>query len=234
MLASATREHLYDSLRPQLSSKARGLTDSSPHEKKIIYVHVPKTGGYSISRSLRDAHALSDDAPHFLRHFNLQQLWDQGVDLTNTEKYILVVTVRNPYDHVHSLWEYYRHVYPAELQSQSFMEFVSNPPQKRYIISDHLYYNNGTHNIMPEFVIIHFESLEKDFKLFCSVYGFECSLDHLNQNIVKSTTKPKNDYEVVPPYTPEMREVIESLYRNDLYLFNYSYNSFVANWVSRR
>ena len=106
VLASSTREYIYDTLRPQLSSKARGLTNASPHEKKLIYVHVPKTGGYSISRSLRDAHALSDDAPHFLRHFTLQELWDQGVDLTNTEKYIVVVAVRNPYDRVHSMWRY--------------------------------------------------------------------------------------------------------------------------------
>ena len=225
---------MYDTLRPQLSSKARGLTDASPHEKKIIYVHVRKTGGYSISRSLRDAHALSDDAPHFRHHFTLQQLWNQGVDLTNTEKYIVVVTVRNPYDRVHSMWQYRRGTLTAE--QQSFMEFVLNPPTQttQTSILDYLCYNNGTHLIMPEFVKIRFESLEKDFKQFCSTYGFECNLDHLNQNIVKSTAKAEKNYEVVPPYTPKMREVVESLYRNDLHLFNYSYNSFVANWMSRR
>ena len=80
-------------------------------------------------------------------------------------------------------------------------------------------------------VPIRFESFEEDYRNFCANYGFENLLLHLNENMYY---REDNYYDSVPHYTPKMRKLIESVFKEDFKLFNYSYISFVESWVHKR
>ena len=224
-LISPETGYVFDTIRPIVARKNANALTTSPYEGKVIYLHVPKTGGYSISRSLRDAYALSLEAPHFYSHFRISELHSYGVDLT---KHLILITVRNPYDRVRSYYEY--RLYKNQSLSEYAISLLSNGDKDIEPITNYTTYHNGNFLVTQRMMIIRFESLENDFGIFCKQLGLTCFWKHLNLNIKRQTSK----YEVLPHFTPEAREVIEKYYYNDFRLFNYSYYSFVEDWLKRQ
>ena len=233
-LISANREYIYDVWRPRIVSKYNStdkFTDS-PYERKVIYIHPPKTGGYSAARRLRDSLALSPDISLVwqLSHFSIQEMM-KHIPQFNPDNYMIVVTVRNPYERLYSMWKFNRHanlpeIAKKEAASASFEDFVLKYVEKIY---ERLQINDwirGAKVVFP----IWFERYEESFKELCDIYGFENFPQHLNNNPYFQ----ENEFETVPPYTPAMREVVESLFKEDLEMFNYSYVSFVEDWLQKK
>ena len=82
-------------------------------EKNIIFIHIPKTAGVSISKALTDANALKPG--YGFTH-------NKAIDvlkLTDDNSPVLCV-VRNPYDRLYSIYEFYR------TQQKHFRDHILN------------------------------------------------------------------------------------------------------------
>ena len=73
-------------------------------EKKkceIIYIHIPKTAGYTIGRCLRDVGCLKDG-------YGFSHNIARKVIKKEDRNSIIMSVVRNPYDRLYSIYEFYK------------------------------------------------------------------------------------------------------------------------------
>ena len=191
--------------------------------RKFNFIHIPKTGGLSVFRSLKKA-GVFHNKQRTLHRLASERLNDD--DINNAINFSIV---RNPYSRMRSLYDYYYH-YKYEFISGnvSFKKFVMTFEDEYYkkyypfyTCYDYLIDNEG--NIMVDH-IIKFESLNSDYNDFCNKFNITNDLMHINKNIYK----PKNvDYKNM--YDEEMKEVIERIFKKDFETFNYSYEKYIDN-----
>lgn len=178
---------------------------------KVAYIHVPKTGGFSIGRFLRNTNQYKCGIGHLT-------VKEWGVENFP----ILMTVVRNPFDRMYSVYEYYKTSYKIE---GTFEDFILNFKTKYFETKLPFY----THQHFMEggnFTdILRFENLTEDFNKFCEKYKLtNPGLLKRNSNPTKT---PVDDYSTL--YTPEMRAVIEDVFKDDLKQFSYSYEGFLAS-----
>ena len=209
-------------------------------EKNIIFIHIPKTAGMSISKALHDANALKQG--YGFTH-------NKAIDIlksTDNNSPVLAV-VRNPYDRLYSIYEFYRTQQSFRGHKQDFMicdlinkkkttvdtnitfrEFILNFEQVYHNKQDQFtscydFIIDNNNNILST-DIIKFENLSNEYQQFCNKYNITNLLQYHNNNINKN-----NDIDWTKLYDNEMRKVVENIFRNDLIHFNYSYESFIRS-----
>ena len=127
------------------------------HDRKIIFVHVPKTGGSSITYTLRDLFEHVSDRTH-------ETLWDL-CDRHN--EYFKFCTVRNPWEMCVS-WMSWHHTHGVIKTLEEAVCKVE-PPSK--------------FGLRQMSFVMRFERLHQDFATLCDLIGIERrELLHLNQS----------------------------------------------------
>jgi hypothetical protein len=189
---------------------------------RCIFVHIPKTGGISIKRSLFSRSSM----PH-LSAYDYKVIFGENT----YQKYLTFSFVRNPWDKLLSAYLYLksekctgRDKQWANYNLSGFNEFESfvkhwvnydNIYKCVHFIPQHWFICNA--NLAQEVNFIgSFEELEKDFKYIQKKLGLHYNLRHLNKG---NRPRDYKDY-----YTKETREIVAQVYRNDIEVFDYSFD----------
>lgn len=193
----------------------------------VYFIHIPKTAGQTIQEGLRKSH---DDVSTNLGH-TLAKLLPS--DLFLQKNAIILTVIRNPYDRLFSIFEFYQkkerhpnfHI-PDWLTFEDFVLcFEKSFYRKKtpyFTCCEYMTDKSGNFLVTD---YLHFEKLEEDYRTFCKKYSFrEVSLKKINMNPFKNENINKESL-----YTPVMREVVERIFRQDLDTFGYSYESYLQN-----
>lgn len=216
------RHKEYDQL--QLRRKVEGRFSLKPFDAhKCIFVHIPKTGGTSVTRSLFGRPTGGHTA-----------IWQYQLIFDRHEfaSYFKFAFVRNPWDRVLSAYEDIRRrgdrVKDKEWARRNlagcddFSSFVRKRINKKNIYGDvHILF-------IPQYEFIclgdsvslvdfvgRFENLEKDFDFVKTRLGIDCALQKRNVGV-------RRDYREF--YNEETLQIVAEAYREDIEMFNYRFD----------
>lgn len=196
------------------------------HKHKIIFIHIPKTGGTSIENTMGIGNKKNIFDKNVLfgrdKNYEAQHLFSSeikkivGKPIYNS--YFKFSFVRNPFSRLVSdySWSKYRNM--------NFEEFINKKviPSKNRILykdpyrhfkSQHKFIIDNSGKITVNF-IGKFENLTNDFKKLCKIFNLKLDLPHTN----KSNHKNYKQY-----YNRRTKNIVESIYKKDLELFNYNF-----------
>lgn len=174
---------------------------------KLLFVHVPKTGGSSIRNSLEDNWNRSWPMGHD-PYFELERM-----NRIDDNVYSFAV-VRNPYTRAYS---YYRHYMFQHNTFISFYEFLNlvrlkySPEKTPMIIYNQSFYTNDCFGRCKLSKVYHFENmneLEKD----------------LNVNLPKIYVGQYTKEEMIDAYNSDIINLVKYIYLEDFINFSYSLN----------
>ena len=195
----------------------------------MIFIHIPKTAGWTIARHLRDDERLMDNGFGFTHDITMR-------DIPENYKDIVLSVVRCPFDRVWSMYNFYGFTRKAFLDIYTFEEFVSNI-EEWSTNEDHEYYmieykpcyywiepktfketeygwvNKNLH-------LLRFENLQESYNTFRKSIGLEPF------RLLKRNVNPKKKKEK-PKYTDKMIKDINSVFSTDIKNFGYNYKSFL-------
>jgi len=187
-------------------------------EKKILYFHIAKTGGSSITHLLQrnglNDNILTSRGGSFeskKKYFEeLVERWDD---------YYKFTFVRNKYDQLISLYNYDKQL----LGGLSFKEFVKNHLQKRsssYPLYDQWidqHYLTTVNNKSIFDFIGYFESYESDLKFVCHRIGIK--YEDIRSNLGSYDRSKKSSY-----YTPELKSIVDTKFSKEIEYFKWGFN----------
>lgn len=190
------------------------------NELKCIQVHIPKTAGVSIRKSLFNVEP-NKNMHWYPDHPEYQKYWNE---------YFTFTFVRNPWDRIVSCYEFCFHkpnhvVYKQIIQFNDFKEFLLNmnlnhvlqtqrfQPQLNWIKDKRTDKEYGLDFIGK------FENLENDFKKVCKKIGVKKpKLEILNRN----TKRKYRDYKEY--YTNDkLIDIVYNIYKEDIERFKYEF-----------
>jgi len=192
------------------------------HDKKLLFIHIPKTAGTSVEAQLIDQsselysnqwHTRIKSAP--LNHLTLQELISNSlVELDTAKNYFKCCFVRNPWSRVISEIRYLGDALAGENYEQKIISLCQIDSYANHIRPQVDFIDNS-YGIEMDFVG-RFENLEHDFQRLCELAGLNqtLKLDHLNQ----SRHRPYRDY-----YSPFTRQLVADKYHQDIERFAYSF-----------
>lgn len=203
---------------------------------KFIFVHIPKTAGTSLERSLR---SLRGNNPRWLtkqhKHESLSEL-DQNVHTRRSRmdrmwgrspiNYFTFGFVRNPWDRMSSLyrWIVERSAKRDIVTITSFKDFLvqardgvdwihhfhSMKPQVDFFTFDE--------GIMKIDYLGHYEYLNEDLKEIEKLIGCIIDIPHRNRS-----SNAMKDYR--KEYDDDMIQIVESLFKDDISHFGYTFDT---------
>ena len=197
--------------------------------QQIIFIHIPKTAGMSLAHTFRDNNVLLKKAGKNTG-FNYGFVHKYARDIIRPEDmhHPTVAVVRNPFDRIYSIFEFYqkkRDDIPKHLTFEEFvLSFRSKFLNKGHQFTECFEYvcDASRQNIMVSDILI-FETLEQDFNKLSHKYEFFATLQSINKNESKQIKIDKKTL-----FSKEMKEEIESVFSRDLEKFNYTYEQFLA------
>jgi len=194
------------------------------HNKRCIFIHIPKTAGTSIEQFIKD----NDKNPIILlgvrngrsmHHFSALEIKSLFPELF--KKYYKFSFVRNPYDRL--LSEYYwckiQNVgYKFGKTKMEFLNYVSN------VIKQKTYFKNIFHDhFIPQYMFIYntqnkllvnhlfkYEDLDNAIRFIKKKIQINGNLHQLNKTNVEKTD-----------WSNEEKEIIYELYKKDFLYFQY-------------
>lgn len=203
----------YDALRSSPS-----LTCFDNHQ--CIFIHIPRTGGVSISNALFG---------HLIGHHRTAEQYRCIFGHSAFRKYFKFTFVRNPWDRAVSAFSFLKAGGMDELDKQWARDYLSDydnfdsfvrgwitpqnirkiihfVPQHEFIYSDDL----------RPFIDFtgRFEDLDADFQRVRYRLGLQTALQHMNAS---------NRREYKRYYTRQSRDIIGEVYRTDIVLFGYDF-----------
>ncbi len=187
---------------------------------QCIFIHVPKTGGISVGRSL-----LGDIVGSHFTAADYKVIFGKAA----FKRYFKFAFVRNPWDRAVSAYTFYKSgdfnentkrwgeknlaAYP---DFESFVKGWLNPEtlyKRKAFMPQYVFICNQA--LVPEVDFLgYFEHLERDFKHIQERLGIPANLLHINSS-------PRADYREY--YTRETRDIVADLYRKDIELFGYDF-----------
>lgn len=195
-------------------------------EHKILFVHIQKTGGMSVSRVLKKAGQAQD---FLFRHdFAIRSKEVLGED--RWKEYFKFCFVRNPWDRLLSWYRMIMRYGPRERlwrtvfeNASSFEEFLiyctdvieERPGEKKSFAFNQLdYITDADGRLMVDFVG-RYENLEEDFKRILKTAGLSpARLPHEN----RSRHSHYSRY-----YTERTKEIVAERFRRDIEAFGYTF-----------
>lgn len=180
---------------------------------KVIFIHIPRTGGTSIEKALIDKNWWHvERATKHLTWIQARQIYAEYWD-----HYLKFSVVRNPWDWIVSL--YHAHYYTRSVaRGISWREYVKNPrfaPHEQ----DNIIQSEIIGNKMD--FVLRFENLERDFKRLCSRIGIEAP--DLPNYDARSGRLGTNNQHYSNYYDSELRDIVANRQEADIRRFNYRF-----------
>lgn len=183
--------------------------------RKIVFYHIPKTGGTSIEHAFLGPIVESMCGRHGVRKKSVNN---------NYDGYFKFTFVRNPWDRLHSMWHHTHRIKRYErwvgederkafLNCETFHTFVIDYLSKHvggHFMPMHHYFEYNAFDFVGRF-----ETLQEDFNELCSIHDLDLELPRSNSY----DDKPHYTEE----YTDETIEMVRNLYRKDIDLLDYSF-----------
>lgn len=190
---------------------------------KWIYLKFPRTAGTSLLRGTLEKNCnYSKHIFYYSSNIMVRKKflsWINNIKNEHLKEYFIFTIVRNPYDRLVSAWRY---IYLfARKENISFDNFVKNKMISKMYTSE----ASGHWSLMSDLV-------ECDNRLITNYIGKYEDLDNsckeicknINFKIKKLPVINKLEHEHYSKYyTPELRQIVENVYRKDIELFNYSF-----------
>ena len=200
---------------------------------KFIFVHIPKTGGRSVKKSLTGIRGnrkrwLADTNHETLSsfHANLEgrRSWRDGVRGRTAKDYFSFAFVRNPWDRMSSLYHFLVEKRPKhEIDSVlDFKDFLLQVQQGvgwikgLHSTKSQLDYFTRSGNRLSLDYVGHFEFLSEDFDCVLKQIGCPAAITHVNRS-----TNSAKDYRKA--YDDEMIEIVASRFAEEIDLFGYKF-----------
>ena len=219
---------------------------------RLLFIQAPRTGCTAVEKLLLerfDGRSLPAtdiiDANGFIRvgrkHCSIRQLLAEGlIPPTYDKELTTLVTVRNPYDSLVSLYVKKRETYQTLLadpaswvhkvrgfvediefcRTHSFEEWLT----KRYAVGrlDKLL-RRGHRSLYGRYtegvsVVMRFERLQQDFEAVMRRVGVEGDVTIPKFNATRQRTRNYQDY-----YTPEARRIVEYVFQPELQQYGYTF-----------
>jgi hypothetical protein len=199
------------------------------HEYKCIFVHIPKTGGYSIL----DAFDMNfiDENSNFLNTGLYSSVDHWGRYYWSYRDYLTFSVVRNPWDRFISAWKYICNRVPYskykdgpktnELENRDLLDILKNMPTN-YYSHDWLHLTLSQYDMLYTYdgcvvdKIIKFENLQNEFDDICDIIGKpRRTLKKLN------STERKHYREYFT--TQEHLDLFYDRYKNDIEKLGYEF-----------
>lgn len=174
------------------------------HELKIIFVHIPRTGGSSVEAALagKDWWLVSPETKHLD--------WQQARALYREywDDYLKFTIVRNSWDWMVSLFNSHERGL-----SSTWKEFLMNP-----VLALHEQKAVSQSEIVGEELdlILRFEHIEEDFLKLCSLIGIERSLPE--EEVGKRLKSHYSDY-----FSDEEKGICAAVNAEDINRFGFSF-----------
>jgi len=181
-------------------------------KKKIVHIHIPKTGGTSLE-------ATGLFGTPIIRHHTLQFYIDlyQYDDRINLDDYFKFAFVRNPYDKFAS--GVLNHILdrgalePVKDKRKQFNDFIleNNDKFGLWIMTHPQYKFVEVNGKVGVDFIGKMENMAEDWRKICDIIGVKVNVGHKN--------KSGRKYDSI--YTPETKAIVREYYKRDFELFNY-------------
>lgn len=206
--------------------------------RKILFIHIPKTGGTTVEWMIRPAHADSDEPDYstlrgwdekygWLDHLTRQQV-NELYSYDELRDYLVFTVVRNPWDRLVSEFhwkratsglrlpfhEYVRRLHGGEVEELQ-KHYKAPTAFRQHMRSQASYCFDGEGG--PGMRILRYESFEHDVVGLLRTVG------------IRSKTLPRLRASVHEGYTSYYdkctMEMVEELYHDDIEAFGYEYRS---------
>jgi hypothetical protein len=202
--------------------RGRGVYAGYPDRYRCIFVHIPKNGGSSIAQSLFGLRVSHHDYERYER-----------VNPRKFRDYFKFCFVRNPWDRLVSGFFYLR--FGAGIGNRTgsedqiekyndFQSFVSgwltedNVRSSLHFKSQYPFICDRSMRVQMDFVG-RIENITADFKTICEHLNIKAELQRLNM----SDHRHYSEY-----YTAKLREMVSSVYAEDIAIFGYRFESLPA------
>lgn len=187
--------------------------------KDFYYYHIPKTAGLTIKRTIEKKYKNSILYSYLSHNFNHEPLW-WWIEYLNIQNNPIVITVRNPYTRIISL---YNHINKAKIIDENFENFIFNIEKYNYILKQYLW---KFHWKQVDFIkyyenkVLYFK-IEKDKKKISEI--FDIDFENIKEN--------KNEYNVeyfkkIIENDNKIKEFLFKKYKEDFVLFGYDKEEF--------
>ena len=200
--------------------KQEGTLLNAFNKKKIIFIHIPKTAGMSLVKSIFGDVTLEG---HRSVSFYKQVFGNRYSD------FFTFTIVRNPWDRLYSAYKFLqkgginihdKNAFDIHLSIyKDFEDFVLNGLNKKimwkimHLIPQYEFVCNKNGKIIVDYVG-HFENLDKSVDDINDILKSDFKLEHHNKT-------DKKDYKDI--YTTEMIEKVYQIYQKDIDIFEYSF-----------
>jgi len=178
--------------------------------QKWAYIHIPKTGGTSLTNILNKIDGTETIAVH-----------DSIRALNDVSKFFIFTIVRNPYTRMVSA---YLHRLRKNEFKYDFQTFLKTYNENHLDILPQSYYiNAGRTEDKQVSYIARYENYEDEIKKLLNKLNHNSKIPHLNKNPIYDkhpTLKQEMYYNAF--YTEDwMKNIIKERYENDFKIFNY-------------
>jgi hypothetical protein len=199
------------------------------HQKKLIFVHIPRTGGTSISSVLSNNEKSALNIHPLNKNFLSNSL----------SNYFKFTSIRNPFDRLVSVYHYCIRenfsivysktnngiIFGKKNEMLSFEEFVFevqnyknstsfyNYHKKFFILYPLSYWLYKNDKICVDY-IIRFENINEGWEYISKKFN-------LDRNLPKFNETKRDDYKSY--YNSSTKKIVEEFYKDDLNNFNYTF-----------
>lgn len=182
------------------------------HVCKLIFVHIPKTGGSSITGALRVLDKKSYNGRVHTPFCDVIKTYPDNLD------YYKFTIVRNPWGRLFSYFSAGNRINKEFTTPENFSKFIQTVKNSgnKHIMSNTQCYYIDCDSIQLDF-IGRFETLTTDFQFVINKLGFQVPLKNLNSSLLHPS-KSYKDF-----YNQEGIDFVTQHYAEDIKRFGYTF-----------
>tara|TARA_B000000475_G_scaffold259178_1_gene241859 strand:- start:353 stop:961 length:609 start_codon:yes stop_codon:yes gene_type:complete len=194
-------------------------------DNSIIFIHIPKTAGFTIGKCLRKNGSLKNG-------YGFSHKIARNIIKPEHKNCIVMCVVRNPYDRLYSIYEFYRKKRNDINVDVTFEDFILNFEKDYYLKKPQFdtcynFISDKTGKIMAT-DIIKFENLNLEYDNFCKKYNIVNNLIKDNVNELKN-----NNICFDTLYSTEMQTIVNKIFQKDFEFFDYNYSQFINSKIQK-